>query len=209
MPLSKHPRSPHSPSPIYGIRPGFTVGDLDASFLTSLHVYGTWSAGSVTPTWNATTGRWAVADALTAQASASDPTGTIVSPNARAIKVGINISGTGSVHLTMKSAVDSYVAVIQDFGVLTAGFYEIVVGGWASASGDGSVYQATRYGPTFRGNSPVLSEDTIHPNHAADSNYFGQTYNPFQFLSLDGYAVKFFSVVAGTVGYDVSVTALS
>jgi hypothetical protein len=218
--LTNHARSPHSPSPIYGIRPGFTVGDLDASRLTALHVYGTYQQGSASPTWNAVTGRWTLVDALTAQASTSDNTGTVISPAARVVKIAANVTGTGSVVLTVKSAVDSYTAVIATY-TLTAtggwngtGHYEYMLGGWASASSDGTSYQATQYGPNTATIGGVLTqgaqeEATTNLNLAADSNYVGQTYNPFQFLSLDGYSLKFFAAVTGTVGYDVNVTSVS
>lgn len=210
MPLNNHSRSPHSPSPIYGIRPGFTVGDLEQARVTPLHVYGTYQAASLTPSWNATTGRWTLVDALTAQASTSDASGTVVTPNARAIKISANMTGTGSVLLTIKSNVDSYTATVITYtltatgGFKGTGHYEFYLGGYASPSSDGTSYQATQYGPVGANSE---AESGLSPS--TDNNYVGQTYNPFQFLSLDGYALKFFATVTGTAGYDVNVTAIS
>ena len=209
-PLTQHARSPHSPSPIYGIRPGFTVGDLDAARITSLHVYGTWSSpgsdsiGLPTPIWNPTTGKWDVMDLLLTQASTTDSSGTQISPHARVVSISINVTGSGSVDVSAKSASDSFSAKIFESGVLTAGNYQFYLGGWASPSGDGSSYDATQYGPA---NGQSEAESGLDPS--TDNNYVGQTYNPFQFLSLDGFDLKFFSTVVGSVGYDVSVTLVS
>lgn len=208
-PYAKHARSPHSPSPIYGIRPGFTVGDLEAARLTPLHVYGTYSSpgsdsiGLPTFTWNTQTGRWDVIDALLTQATTSDSSGTVVSPNARAVKIGANVTGTGNVTITVKSAIDSYSSTLATY-VLTKGNYELYLGGWATASSDGTSYDVTQYGPN---GADSEAESGLSP--ATDNNYVGQTYNPFQFLSLDGYSLKFFTTVSGSVGYDVNVTAIS
>lgn len=220
MALTNHARSPHSPSPIYGIRPGFTVADLEPSRVTALHVYGTYQAGSLTPTWNAQTGRWTVVDALTAQATATDSTGVVVSPNARVVKIGTNVTGTGSVVITVKSAVDSYTATVATYtltatnGFNKTGHTEFFLGGWSSPSSDGTSYVATQYGPNLVTVGGILTqgsqeEATSTMNPAADSNYVGQTYNPFQFLSLDGYSLKFFATVTGSVGYDLNVIGIS
>lgn len=213
MPLNKHARTPHSPSPIYGIRPGFTVGDLDAARVTQLHVYGTYTSPAGTEpvgSWNATTGRWVVIDTLATSKTTSDSGGTIVSPNARAVKISANMTGTGSVVMTVKSNVDSYTAVVAVY-TLTAtggfngtGHYEFYLGGWGSPSSDGTSYQATQYGPNGANSE---AESGLSPS--TDNNYVGQAYNPFQFLSLDGYALQFTTVVSGSVAYDVNVTALS
>ena len=225
--LTYHPRSPHSPSPIYGISPGFTVGDCEARFVTPLHVYGTYQAGSITPTWNNVTGRWTEVDVLTAAATASDSSGTIISPAARVVKISANVTGTGSLILTVKSNVDSYSATIASYnlnatgGWKGTGAYEFFLGGYASNSGtvvettsDGSSYPATRYGPSVVVVNGVATQGpsdqaTTNLSLATDNNYVGQTYNPFQFLSLDGYALKFNTVVTGTVGYNVNVTTVS
>lgn len=215
--LTKHSRSPHSPSPIYGIRPGFTVGDLEASRATQLHVYGTFT----TPTgsepenvWDAVKGKWVVMDVVSSQRTTSDAGGTVVSPGARVVKIQINVTGTGTVDVSAKSNSDSYSATIFDPGALSAGFYEFMLGGWASPSSDATSYGATQYGAVKSGSSPAATnptgdQETVHPDPAADSNYVGGTYNPFQFLSLDGYALKFFATVVGSVGFDVSVTPVS
>ncbi len=213
--LSKHARSPHSPSPIYGIRPGFTVGDLEAARLTSLHVYRTWTApgtnseGEPTQVWNTVTGRWDVMDLIETQATTSDASGTVVSPHARVVKVSINVSGSGSVDVSFKSASDSYSAKIFDSGVLNAGTYEFFVGGYASPSSDGSSYVATQYTPGGPTTGDAQDQAGFPLSPGQDNNYVGGTYNPFQFLSLDGYDLKFFSTVVGSVGYDVSVTQVS
>ncbi len=195
--LSKHPRATNTPDPIYGIRAGFTIGDLEGRYMAPIRVFGTWGAS----------------DALTVGSAISN-VGVIVSPHARVIKVSLNITGTGTVDVVVKSAVDSYTATIADFGALGQGTYEFFLGGWSSSSSDGSSYIATQYGPVKAGSSPgpanpTGDEELTNPDPAADSNYAGGTYNPFQFLSLDGYALTFISTVSGSVLYDMSVVAVS
>lgn len=210
--LNEHARSPHSPSPIYGIRPGFTVGDLEAAHITALHVYGTFSVpvnADPNNTWNTTTGRWTVIDTITSQATSSDASGTVISPKARAVKIAINVSGAGSVDISCKSNSDSYTAKIFDSGVLTAGSYEFYLGGYATPSSDGSSYVAKQYTPGGPTTTYAPDESGFPLSPSEDNYYVGGTYNPFQFLSLDGYDLKFFSAVVGTVGYDCSVTAMS
>lgn len=221
MALSKNARSPHSPSPIYGIRPGFTVGDLEGQYRHGFRVYGTFtapitsdSAGLPTNTWNAVNGAWNPLDMISAQKTNSDVSGTQISPHARAIKVAINVTGTGTVDVIVKSNVDSFTATIADFGALSVGTYSFYLGGYSSVDSDGTSYGATQYGPVKAGFSPAAAdstgdEETTHPDPSADSNYVGGIYNPFRFLSLDGYDLKFFSTVVGSVGYDVTVVTMS
>lgn len=211
MALNKNARSPHSPSPIYGIRPGFTVGDIEGRYRHGFHVYGTFTAPVTTDaagvpinTWNTTNGAWNPLDVISVQKTNSDASGTTISPHARAIKVTINVSGTGTVDVLIKSAVDSFASTVVDFGALGAGTYSFFVGGYASPDSDGTSYTATQYGPVG-----AQGEATSGLNPSTDNNYVGGTYNPFRFLSLDGYDLKFFSTVSGTVGYDVTVTTLS
>jgi hypothetical protein len=188
MALSKFTRSPHSPSPIYGIRPGFTIADLEGRYMNPLRVYGTFST----------------TDSLVAQATATDAVGVTVSPHARVIKVSLNVTGTGTVDVLCKSAVDSFVATTVDFGAKGVGTYAFFVGGWSTVDSDATSYQATQYGPVG-----ANSEATASLNKDTSNNYVGQTYNPFRFLSLDGYDLKFFATVVGTVGYDMTVEAVS
>jgi hypothetical protein len=258
--LSQHARTPHSPSPIYGVAPGFTVGDLDRAYTPSIPVlYGTlvtYPGTSLTPNWDPGT----VATQATVNSNAT------VQPNARAVKIAVNVSGTGSIVLTVKSNADSYTATIATYSGLTAGGYQFYLGGYGSKAefspqvgeaqtdlasnpaqgtdpatqttqpgqndtlyptSDGSSYISglTQYGPsTTNGVSQETNpyDPSINPggfdpaqsnenalNPATDNNFFGQTYNPFQFLSLDGYALKFTAVVTGTVGYDVEVMPIS
>lgn len=200
MALSKHARSPHSPSPIYGIRPGFTIADIEGRYMRPLRIYGTFDSGT---------------DQLTASASTSDASGTTIKPHCNVIKVNINVtSGSGSVQVIMKSAVDNFTATIADFGALGVGTYEFFIGGWSSPDSDGTNYTATKYGPVKPGSSPASTnptgnEETTNPDPNADSNYMGGGYNPFQFLSLDGYDLKFFSTVVGTIAFDATAIAVS
>ena len=262
-PLSQHPRSPHSPSPIYGISPGFTVGDLDRAYTPPMPVFGTlvtypliftgqaglqpnWDPGSVVP--------------LSATTSL---TSSVISTNARAVKIAVNVSGTGSISLVVKSAVDAYTAIVASYNNLTAGGYQFYLGGYGSpaefspqtgeASSDLSTLVPTAGTDSATETSRVGQNDAVYPtsdgtsyigglvqygpvgavsevmnvvaqnpggfdpgrsnaaglNPSTDNNFFGQTYNPFQFLSLDGYALTFYSTVTGTVGYDVEVMPIS
>lgn len=190
MPLSKNARSPHSPSPIYGIRPGFTVADFDRQYTPQVQAK--------------------------ASGSASDPTPTAVPiKGARAIKIVVNVTaGSGSVDVTVKSAVDSFVATVASYTGLVLGANVFYLGGWSSPDSDGSSYTATKYGPPQTANdpdadNPTGDQDTDDPALAASSNYMGGTYNPFRFLSLDGYDLKFVTVANGTVTYDIQFEPLS
>jgi hypothetical protein len=174
--LSKHARSPHSPSPIYGIRPGFTVADIERQYTPAIVAIGTTSSSVVR--------------------SIGTP---IATGGARAVKITVNVTGAGSVTVTVYSEVDGYSAAIATYTGLTAGSYEFFLGGWSSPDSDGSSYLATQYGPV-----PPASEATSGLDPSDSSNYVGQTYNPFEFLSLDGYDLLFLSAVTGTVSYDVS-----
>ena len=186
MALEKDFRSPHSPSPIYGIRPGFTVGDFDRPY-----GYGTPTSTPI----SVYSGR-----------STTDSTGTSKSPKARVIKVVLTInSGSGSVDLSMKSNSDTYTAVVFDTGAISGlGTYEYYVGGWSSPTDGDAGYQATQYGPTKPGaatddGNTEGDENVTNPDPAADSNYVGGTYNPTNFLSLAGDDVMFFATVSGTM----------
>lgn len=185
--LNKHARSPHSPSPIYGIRPGFTIGDIEAQYTTEISVYN---------------GR-----------TTSDSSGTTVSPKARVVKITITMAGSGSVDVSAKTAADGTTTVF-DSGGLTIGSYEFFVGGWSSPDSDGSTYGATQYGPVKSGSSPEAGnttgdEETTNPDPSADSNYVGGTYNPFEFLSLDGYDLIFKATLTGTGQFSVAITRVS
>ena len=219
--LSKQVRSPHSPSPIYGIRPGFTVGDLDNQYRGAILVYGTYTTGGnltngyPTNQWPPTPGQ--NYPAIT-QRSTADASGTVVSPHARVVKITINVSGAGTVDVSAKSASDSYSAKIFESGVLSAGTYEFYLGGWSSpTSNSDASYKATQYGPVKYPNSPDHTNTTgdeepvttTHADSSADSNYVGGTYNPVDFTSLDGYDLKFFAAITSTVGFDVEVTPVS
>lgn len=256
-PLSQHARSPHSPSPIYGVSPGFTVGDLDRAYTPSIPVlYGslvTYPGGSLQPNWDHGT----VATQLT-----TTTTSAAINTNARAVKIAVNVSGSGSITLAAYTAADSYTTPIAIYNNLTAGGYQFYLGGYgnkaefssptnesqtddpsnitnpnietsqpginaagttASPTSDGTSYIGglSQYGPlgaiseksnTFSQNPGGL--DPAQSNVAGlspstDNNFFGQTYNPFQFLSLDGWAMKFTATVTGTVGYDVEVMPIS
>lgn len=215
--LSKHARSPHSPSPIYGIRPGFTIADLEGRYMHSFRVYGTYQAPNAAPppdgTWDAVAGVWKPLDKILTQKTTTDSLGTVISPHARVVKITMNISGTGTVDLSVSSAVDSYGSTIADYSALPAGSYEFFLGGWSSADSDNTSYVATQYGPNPNespdANNPSGDQDIDDPTFGTSSNYVGGTYNPFQFLSLDGYDLKFFAAVSGSVGYDVTVTTVS
>lgn len=231
--LNKQVRSSHSPSPIYGdgslrmnpnskgqglLRPGFTVGDLDHQYATGILVYGSVSWAPAIPaggvgaatTWGNTN------QPILTQRSTSDLTGTIVKPGGRAVKIAINVTGTGTVDVSALTMADGTTSVF-DGGVLPAGNYEFFVGGWASPVGDAvnGTYQATQYGPVKAGSSPAANDPTggqetgANKNPSASSNYVGGTYNPVLFLSLDGFDLKFFATVVGTVGFDVEVTPIS
>lgn len=203
MALSKQFRSPSSPSPIYGLRPGFNVGDIERQYTRYLGVYGTFDTTS---------------HLVTAQTSTADAVGTVVSPKCRSVKISINVTGTGSVDITAKSAGDAFAATIFDSGNLAQGTYEFFLGGWSSPSGDSvnGTYIATQYGPVKIGQTPSASNPTgdqetsaSKVNISADSNYVGGAYNPVLFLSLDGLDLKFFSVKTGTASWDVEVTEVS
>jgi hypothetical protein len=191
MALTKQFRSPNSPSPIYGIRPGFNVGDFERQATVAIATIPSTSASVAAP--------------------------TAISPHARAVKISVNVTaGSGNVSLTVKSAVDNFTATVATYNNLALGTYDFYLGGWASPSGDSvnGSYLATQYGPVAAGSSPAVGnttgdEDTVHPDPSADSNYTGGTYNPVLFLSLDGYDLKVSSVVVGTVTYDVEVTPIS
>lgn len=194
-PLNKHPRSTSSPSPIYGIRPGFTIADFEERYAKPIRIYGTWDAS----------------DKLTAQATSPDSGPTVVKSHARVVKLSLNVSGTGSVHIVATTAADN--STVFD-SVLTAGSYEFFVGGWSSVDSDNSSYRATQYGPVKPGSTPGAGNptgdmETINPDPKADSNYVGGTYNPFQFLSLDGYDLQFSSDVTGSVAWDLSCSVVS
>lgn len=252
-PLSQHPRSPQSPSPIYGIRPGFTVGDLDRSYTPPMPVFGvlqTYPGGALQPNWDPGT----VASQVTIS---SGP--TVVQPNARAVKIAVNVSGTGSITLVVKSNVDAFATVVATYNNITAGGYQFYLGGFGSPaefssptneaqtddpsnvsdpnvaitqSGVNTTLYPTSDSTSYIGGlvqyGPVgaISEVTsgasqntggFDPgrrnaaglNPSTDNNFFGQTYNPFQFLSLDGYALQFTATVTGAVGYDVEVMPIS
>jgi hypothetical protein len=224
--LNQQVRSPNSPSPIYGdgslrmntlavnkglLRPGFNIGDLDRQFASPIYVYGTW-----TYPLNSTNFPPGTYSPLLTQIAIADAIGTIISPNARAVKIIIHVSGPGTTRITAQSSADTYTATIFDTGVLTAGDYDFYLGGWSSPSSDTTnrTYQATRYGPPKPGTAvtstdPTGDEETVNPNPAADSNYVGGTYNPIEFISLDGQSLKFFSILGGTAAWDVSVIPLS
>lgn len=212
--LSKNTRSTHSPSPIYGdgslrmsshskgqglLRPGFNVGDLDRSYQSDLSVYGTFVNGLAT-----------------AQTSTADASGTAVATKARVVKVTINVTGTGTVDISAKTQADT-TTVVFDSGALSAGSYEFYVGGWSSpTSNSDATYLATQYGPVKSGQTPSASNptgdeetNTAKVDTAAFSNYVGGTYNPVDFLSLDGFGLTFFSVKVGTASWDVAVAAVS
>jgi hypothetical protein len=258
-PLSQHPRSPSSPSPIYGIRPGFTVGDLDRAYTPSIPVFGT----PVTyPAGTATTGglqpNWDPGSVVPFSTTISSGP-TVVQPNARAVKIAVNVSGTGSITLIVKSNVDAYATVVATYNNITAGGYQFYLGGFGTPaefssptnepqtddpsnvsdpnvaitqSGVNTTLYPTSDATSYIGGlvqyGPVgaISEVTsgasqntggFDPgrrnaaglNPSTDNNFFGQTYNPFQFLSLDGYALQFTATVTGTVGYDVEVMPIS
>lgn len=237
MPLSKQIRSPHSPSPIYGdgsmrmnqktpnrglLRPGFNVGDIDRSATTSLLVYGTyvWATATDTTRTPNTVEPFPPAGSnqgTIQQTSIADATGTTVSPHARVVKITIHVSGTGTIDISCKSAVDSFAAVVFDSGALAAGAYDFYVGGWSSpTSNSDATYIATQYGPIKPGNTPSTGNTTgdqetnqTKVNTAADSNYVGPGYNPVDFTSLDGFDLKFFSVLSGSASWDVEVTPVS
>lgn len=191
MALTKQFRSHNSPSPIYGIRPGFNVGDFERQATVAIATIPSTSISVAAP--------------------------TAISPHARAVKVSVNVTaGTGNVSLTVKSAVDNFTATVATYNNLALGTYDFYLGGWSSPVGDSvnGSYQATKYGPVAAGHSPAAGnttgdEDTTNPDPKADSNYIGGTYNPVLFLSLDGYDLKVSSVVVGTVTYDVEVTPIS
>src|SRR3954471_19607594 len=174
MPLSKQFRTHNSPSPIYGIRPGFTIADLDHQYVEPIQVYGvvSWPATQ----WPPVTGNLPTVTGKTT----SDASGTVAAVNARAVKVAINVTaGSGTVDVLIKSAVDNYTATVVDFGPLALGSYEFFVGGWASPvddPGGNDTYIATRYGPVKAGSSPATSnptgdEETTNPDPSADNNY--------------------------------------
>ena len=198
MALEKDFRAPNSPSPIYGIRPGFNVGDLDKSYL--------FSGISSSVAHNVYTNR-----------ATTDSSGTVASPSARVVKVIVTInSGTGSVDLSMKSNSDTYSTTIFDSGALSGvGVYELYVGGWSSpTSNNDAAFQATQYGPTAPGHTPdsentTGDEDTTNPDPAASANWVGGTYNPVDFLSLAGDSIKFFAAVTGTISFNVDVVPVS
>lgn len=194
--LTKHARSTNGPSPIYGIRPGFTIADLEGRYMNPIRVYGTWDS----------------TDKLTSQTNTPDSGSSPIKTHARVIKLTLNVSGTGTVHIIGTTTADS--STIFDPGFLPAGSYEFFVGGWASVDSDNSSYQATQYGPSqtpsdFDADNPTGNMDVDDPSLSAGSNYFGGTYNPFQFLSLDGYDVQFTSDSSGSVAWDLTVVAVS
>jgi hypothetical protein len=223
--LSQYARSPHSPSPIFGIAPGFTVGDLEKGYTPYLLAIGT--AGANTD------------GSLTVTGVSITTTSTAINANARAVKIVAHVTaGSGSVTLTVKSNVDAYATTIATYTGLTVaggddGTYELFLGGYGTQaefqtsrmitpelsvegvnntlypSSDSTSYVATRYGPTKPGLLPAVSEDETNPDPSADSNYMGGTYNPFQFLSLDGYALEITGTVTGTVTFDVEVVPIS
>lgn len=118
--LNKFARNSNSPSPIYGIRPGFNVGDFEPRTLPKSVI----ATGSITAT------------------------GTTVSLGARAAKFTVHVTaGSGTVTLVVKSNSDSYTATIATYGPLSLGNYDFFLGGWASPTG-GTAYQATQYGPS-------------------------------------------------------------
>lgn len=227
MPLKQHTRTRNSPSPIYGISPGFNVGDLDRAYTPPVGVLGTFATSP---------GDWAGDPGyLTSQATTTQ-TSSPIQTYARAVKIAVNVSGTGSITVVVKSAVDSYSAVVATYTTLTAGSYQFFLGGYGSPqtyapsvadgdnvlgegvkettpggpdkvnypTSDGTSYVATRYGPVG-----ANSEATSGLKADTDNNYSGGTYNPFQFLSLDGYALEFTATVTGTVGYDIEVMPIS
>ena len=194
MALEKDFRSPHSPSPIYGLRPGFNVGDLDRPY-----------------------GQAPIAGIASTSSSVAAP--SAISPQARVVKVTVYVtSGTGSVDVTLKSATDTYTAALLDTGALTLGTYEFYVGGWANpTSNSDATFKATQYGPVVAGVTPDKGNttgdeepvSTGNADPASSSNYVGGTYNPVDFISLAGADVKVYSVVVGTVTYRVDVVPVS
>ena len=255
-PLSHHARSPHSPSPIYGISPGFTVGDLDRAYTPAI------PALYMAPLSTTSAGPWDPGTIVT-QLTTSSTSGAI-SANARAVKIQVNVSGTGSIVVSVTTAADGYTTPIAIYNNLTVGSYMFYLGGYgnptqfssptgeeqtdlpsdvgnpnietfqtginapgttASPTSDGSSYIGglSQYGPigpltgnqgsnpssSFPGGFDPARANPSGLNPAQDNNFFGQTYNPFQFLSLDGYQLKLSAVVTGTVGYDASIIPIS
>lgn len=176
MALNKFNRSPHSPSPIYGIRPGFNISDLDAQYTSAV------------PAITSVTG--------TTTSSALDI-------GARAISLHPLFVGAGAkADILVYSADDSYVTPIATFLAVTNGSGALYVGGSASKSGDSvnGTYQATQYGPV-----PPQSEATSGLSEATDHNYVGGSYNPALYLSLDGKPIKVkVDNVTGTVSVTVT-----
>lgn len=246
--LSKQTRSPHSPSPIYGdgslrmntlaknvglLRPGFTIGDLDAQFHGAILVYGTYnlpatgSPSAVTPPTDAIVPfDPTYVNSLTpssktmgsiVQISTADTSGTAVSPGARAVKISIHVSGTGNITFSAITAADGSTSVFNT-GALSAGSYEYYLGGWASpTSNSDATYLAAQYGPVASGSSVEADNPTgdeqltaANTNSSANSNYVGGGYNPVDYLSLDGYGLTFKATPkSGSCSWDLSVTPIS
>lgn len=185
MALNKNFRSNNSPAAIYGIAPGFNIGDLDRSF-----DYGPQTPG--TPPINAATG------------------GTVsaaIDLGARVVALHTTFVGVGAkANILVYTSDDGYSQPIATFLNVNSGTGTLFVGGYASRSGDSAngTYIATRYGP-----SGAQSEATTGLSVATDKNFFGGfPENPYLFLSLDGKPIKVeVAAVVGTV--TVTVTPVS
>lgn len=198
MPLSKRARSPHSPSPIYGIRPGFTVGDLDSQYQPpKLAIGNDPSIGGV--------------------GYSASGTSAPITVN-RVVKIGVIVGSatpTDHVDVAVTSAIDNYVAVIASYTALKPGSYTFYLGGWASPSSDATSYPATQYGPPTTDDLPSATDpsgnqETTDLDPANSSNYMGGTYNPVQFLSLDGYSIQISSLnFVGSPNVTVTVEPVS
>ena len=124
-PLSQHSRSPHSPSPIYGIAPGFTVGDLDRAYTPAIP-----ALYSTLVTYPGGSPIWDPGDIAT-QLTTSTTSGAI-SANARAVKIRVNVTGTGSITVSVTTAADGYATPIAIYNNLTVGSYMFYLEGTAT-----------------------------------------------------------------------------
>lgn len=176
MTLNKFNRSPHSPSPIYGIRPGFRISDLDSQYTSAVA-------------------------AVTSQTGTF--TSAAVDLGARAVSLNPTFVGAGAkADILVYSSDDGYTTPIATFLAVQNGSGTLYVGGSASVTGDSAngTYLATQYGPV-----PPQSEATSGLSEATDHNYYGGAYNPNLFLSLDGKPIKVkVQNVTGTVSVNVT-----
>lgn len=176
MTLNKQFRSAHTPSPIYGIRPGFNISDLDRAYTSEVVAI--------------------AATGITATSAALDL-------GARAVSISPLFVGAGAkADILVYSADDSYVTPIATFLAVQDGSGTLYVGGFAGASGDSTngTYIATQYGPV-----PPQSGATSGLSQATDNNYIGSSYNPALFLSLDGKPIKIkVQNITGTVAVNVT-----